>query len=98
MLSREAALLADLPSLKALMTTQDAHTIQDGSPEFWTVSGSDFFALTSQNGVLLTHLNRGPALDDAQVSRDLQACMVDIEEPCMIAFGRSLYELAIRPL
>jgi signal transduction histidine kinase len=98
MLSREAALLADLPSLKALMTTQDAHTIQDGSPEFWTVSGSDFFALTSQNGVLLTYLNRGPALDDAQVSRGLQACMVDPEEPCMIAFGRSLYELAIRPL
>ena len=31
MLSREAALLADLPSLKALMTTQDPQTIQDGS-------------------------------------------------------------------
>jgi signal transduction histidine kinase len=98
MLSREAALLADLPSLKALMTTRDPKTIQDGSPEFWTVSGSDFFALTSQNGALLTHLNRGPALNDALVSRDLQACMVDPEEPCLIAFGQSLYELSIRPL
>jgi signal transduction histidine kinase len=98
MLSREAALLADLPSLKALMTTRDPHTIQDGSPEFWTVSGSDFFALTSQNGALLTHLNRGPALNDALVSRGLQACMVDPEEPCLIAFGQSLYELSIRPL
>ena len=98
MLSREAALLADLPSLKALMTTRDPQTIQDGSPEFWTVSGSDFFALASQNGALLTHLNRGPALNDALVSRGLQACMVDPEEPCMIAFGQSLYELSIRPL
>jgi signal transduction histidine kinase len=98
MLSREAALLADLPSLKALMTTRDPKTIQDGSPEFWTVSGSDFFALASQNGALLTHLNRGPALNDALVSRSLQACMVDPEEPCMIAFGQSLYELSIRPL
>jgi signal transduction histidine kinase len=98
MLSREAALLADLPSLKALMTTQDAQTIQDGSPEFWTVSGSDFFALSSQNGRIFTHLNRGPTLDDALVSHGLQACMADLEDPCLIAFGKSLYELSIRPL
>ena len=50
MLDREAALLADLPSLKALMSTQDAQTIQDGSQEFWADSGSDFFALASANG------------------------------------------------
>jgi signal transduction histidine kinase len=98
MLSREAALLADLPSLKSLMTTQDAHTIQDQSHEFWTISGSDFFALSSQNGTLFTHLNRGPALDDSLVSRGLQACMADPDEPCLIAFGQSLYELSIRPL
>jgi signal transduction histidine kinase len=98
MLSREAALLADLPSLKSLMTTQDAHTIQDQSQEFWTISGSDFFALSSQSGNLFTHLNRGPALDDALVSRSLQACMADPDEPCLIAFGQSLYELSIRPL
>jgi signal transduction histidine kinase len=98
MLSREAALLADLPSLKSLMTTQDAHTIQDQSQEFWTISGSDFFALSSQNGNLFAHLNRGPALNDALVSRGLLDCMVDPEEPCLIAFGQSLYELSIRPL
>ena len=46
MLNREAALLADLPSLKNLMSTQDAYTIQDGSGVFWADSGSDFFALT----------------------------------------------------
>jgi signal transduction histidine kinase len=101
MLSREASLLADLPSLKALMATQDPHTIQDGSPEFWTTSGSDFFALLSQNRKLFTHLNRGPALTDAQVAPGLQACMAaaeDVEEPCMIAFGHSLYELSIQQL
>jgi signal transduction histidine kinase len=98
MLSREAALLADLPSLKALMSTQDPHTIQDGSPEFWTISGSDFFALLSQNGRLFTHLNHGPALSDALVAPGLQACMVDPDQPCMIAFGHSLYELSIRQL
>ena len=98
MLSREAALLADLPSLKALMTTQDAQTIRDGSEEFWTISGSDFFALSSANGRLLTHSNRGPALSDDLVTPGVQACMAYSEDPCMIAFGRSLYELSIQPL
>jgi signal transduction histidine kinase len=98
MLSREAALLADLPSLKALMTTQDAQTIRDGSQEFWTTSESDFFALSGANGKLLTHSNRGPALGDDLVAPGVQACMAYSEDPCMIAFGRSLYELSIQPL
>ncbi len=99
-LSHEAALLADLPTLKALMTTQDAQTIADGSAVFWRDSGSDFFSLANQNGVVLTHLNRGPALDEAFVVRGVQACMADADAdtPCLIAFGPSLYEISIRPL
>src|SRR5258707_7607436 len=50
LLARESALLADLPSLKSLMTTYDQRTIEDGGVEFWQVSGSDFFALLDQNG------------------------------------------------
>jgi len=38
-LERENALLADLPSLKALMTTSDKRTIEDAGVEFWTISG-----------------------------------------------------------
>ena len=98
MLSREAALLADLPSLKSLMSTQDAHTIQDGSQKFWADSGSDFFALTAANGNLFTYSNRGPKLSDDSVKRGLEACMTSAEEACMIAFGQSLYELSIQPL
>jgi signal transduction histidine kinase len=98
MLAREAALLADLPSLKALMSTQDVQTIQDGSQEFWSVSGSDFFALSSPTGKLLTYSNRGAKLDEALVTKGLQACMSYPEESCMIAFGQSLYELSIQPL
>ncbi len=98
MLGREAALLADLPSLKNLMSTQDAYTIQDGSQVFWADSGSDFFALTAMNGKLFTYSNRGPKLSDDSVTRGLQACMTYAEEACMIAFGQSLYELSIQPL
>jgi len=98
MLAREAALLADLPSLKALMETQDAETIEDGSGEFWTTSGSDFFALASSTGKLFTYSNRGPTLSEQQVTLGLQACMSYPEETCMISFGNSLYELSIQPL
>lgn len=44
-LSRTAALLAEIPTLKALMTTRDAPTIQDGSTPFWRLAGSDLFLL-----------------------------------------------------
>jgi hypothetical protein len=44
-LERENALLAELPTLKALMTSGDDLTIQDGAVEFWQISGTDLFAL-----------------------------------------------------
>src|ERR1700722_7316887 len=52
LLVREAALLADEPRLKALMTA-DSRTIADGSVEFWHISGSDFLALLDRNGKLV---------------------------------------------
>jgi signal transduction histidine kinase len=98
MLGREAELLADLPSLKALMSTQDAQTIEDGSQEFWTISDSDFFALANAGGELFTYSNRGPQLSRPLVTQGLKDCMAYPEEACMIAFNDSLYELSIQPL
>jgi len=98
MLAREASLLADLPSLKALMATQDAHTIQDGSATFWTTSGSDFFALTSSTGDLFTFSNRGSPIDGQQVTNGIQACMGSMEATCMVSFSSNLYELSVQPL
>src|SRR5579863_9082668 len=49
-LSRTAALLAEIPTLKALMTTHDAPTIQDGSVPFWKLAGSDLFLLADPAG------------------------------------------------
>jgi len=44
-LSRTAAMLAELPTLKMLMSTEHALTIQDGSRTFWKLAGSDLFVL-----------------------------------------------------
>jgi len=44
-LARSAKLMADLPSLKALMTSRHPPTIQDASDEMFRLSGGDLFAL-----------------------------------------------------
>ena len=49
-LSRLAELLADLPTLRALMTTQDEATIQDASADLWRHGGSDLFVLADRTG------------------------------------------------
>jgi len=98
MLEREAALLADLPSLKALMATQDPRTIKDGSAPFWSTSGGDFFALTAASGEMFTYSNRGATLHEDEVKQGLAACMAHRDDICTIAFNERLYELSIKHL
>ena len=49
-LSRTAAMLAELPTLKAQLVTQHAPTIQDASEPFWKLAGSQIFVLSSPDG------------------------------------------------
>jgi hypothetical protein len=98
LLARESALLADLPSLKSLMTTYDQRTIEDGGVEFWQVSGSDFFALLDQKGSLIVAYNRGPALDRSRVAKGLEVGLHRPEEPVLLALGDRIYEISTQPL
>ncbi|MFZ3342017.1 MAG: ATP-binding protein [Terriglobales bacterium] len=50
MLERSAALLADLPNVRAMMTTRDAATIQDASRELWRLGGSELLLLADASG------------------------------------------------
>src|SRR5277367_3069799 len=60
-LARSTAILAELPTLKALMTTQDPLTIQDGSETFWKLAGSDLFVLArNDQSVVAVHAARHP--------------------------------------
>jgi signal transduction histidine kinase len=98
LLARESALLADLPSLKSLMTTYDQRTIEDGGIEFWQVSGSDFFALLDQKGTLITAYNRGPGLNRNDVDKGLEIGLRRPEEPSLLALGDRIYEISTQPL
>lgn len=71
-LSRTAAMLADLPTLKALMSTEHAPTIQDGSETFWKLAGSDLFVLAKPGTtVVALHMTR-PGWSTATAERDLK--------------------------
>ena len=50
---QSAALIANLPSLKALMSTHDPLTIQDGSEYFLQTSGADVLILEDSSGKVM---------------------------------------------
>jgi signal transduction histidine kinase len=52
-LERSASLLADLPNVRALMTTHDAATIQDQSHDLWNLAGSDLLVLADPSGKVM---------------------------------------------
>src|ERR1044071_1948324 len=57
-LASSAQLLANLPNLKALMTTSDAATIQDASTDIWRLAPSYVFVLADPaDQVMAIHTN-----------------------------------------
>src|SRR5690349_15036070 len=52
-LERSAALIADLPNVRALMTSPDAATIQDASHDLWKLAGSDVLLLANSSGTVM---------------------------------------------
>jgi signal transduction histidine kinase len=71
-LSRMGAMLADLPTMKALMSTQHAPTIQDGSESFWKLAESDLLVLAKPNGnIVALHMTK-PGWSIQTVEGDLK--------------------------
>jgi signal transduction histidine kinase len=95
-LDRENALLADLPSLKALMTTSDERTIEDGGVEFWKVSGNDLFALADRDGnVKAVYLKSGSA--DAVFRADLKRLFA-LRRANFLVSSKGLFGCSVQPL
>jgi signal transduction histidine kinase len=95
-LERENALLADLPSLKALMTTSDKRTIEDAGVEFWKVSGNDLFALADNQGQVVAAYTQSPHPDTGLPSA-LHSLLDKRANRYLVNSGR-LYACSVRPL
>jgi signal transduction histidine kinase len=95
-LERENALMAALPSLKALMTTNDARTIADDGADFWKTSGNDLFALADGDYRVQAAYSRDP-VDPDILRRDLQAVIANPSKHYLFTTGR-LFEYSVQPL
>ena len=96
-LSRIAAMLADLPTLKALMSTQHAPTIQDGSESFWKLAGSDLFVLAKPNrAVVALHMTK-PGWSAQTAERDLKRS-TDVGEASWWYDDGRLYWVFLHPI
>ena len=95
-LDREDALLAELPTLKALMTSGDELTIQNGAVEFWQISGTDLFALTDPVGRIVAAYSK-TSVTDSILRERLKELLASPGKHYLIN-GRSLYACSLRPL
>ena len=97
-ITHAAELLASLPTLKALMTTQDAATIQDSSSDLWRLAGSDLFVLADRSNKVVAFQSstigfaRAAAQDLLRRSPDPEA------SPYWWYGGGHLYEVFIQPV
>jgi signal transduction histidine kinase len=95
-LQRENALLADLPSLRALMTTSDERTIADGAVPFWKVGDNDLFALASNDGQVIAAYTRGAPPGNA-IRADIEQILTAGNRHYLLSGGR-LFGYNVRPL
>lgn len=97
-LERSAGLLADLPNLRALMTTQDATTIQDGTLGLWQLAGSDLLALSDRAGRLVALHTAAPGLGRDAAQGLLRRSLRTGESRDWWFGSGHLYEVFLQPI
>jgi len=97
-LAHSADLMADLPIVRALMTTQHAATIQDASSGLWRISGSDVFALADAGGRVLAIQANSADIPVVEVQQQLSQSISPGNSTLWWSCGRHLFQIAVRPV
>jgi signal transduction histidine kinase len=97
-LSRSAALLANLPNVRALMTTEDAATIEDASKDVWKLSGSELLVLANRAGNVVALRASAANLESGVVQGLLRQSLDRNESKGWWFGGGHLYEVWIQPI
>jgi signal transduction histidine kinase/CheY-like chemotaxis protein len=97
-LARSAQLLANLPNVRALMTTEDVATIQDASADVWRLSGKDMLVLAGRNGDLASLKTSVVGLDRDKARELLRASLERGDSGAWWFGGGHLYEVWIQPI
>jgi signal transduction histidine kinase len=97
-LSHSADLLADLPNLRALMTTQDEATIQDGSDSLWRLAGSDLFVLADRTGTVVALHTSSPGFTREMAQASLGASSNQRGQSRWWFGAQHLYQVFLKPI
>ena len=97
-LTRSAELLADLPILRAQMTTQDEATIQDASTDLWHLAGSDLFVLANRSGKVVALHTESPGLTREMAQDSLAKSLTHEGSGHWWYGGQHLYEVFLKPI
>jgi signal transduction histidine kinase len=97
-LTHLAELLADLPNLRALMTTQHEATIQDASTGLWRLAGSDLFVLADRTGKVVALHTATPGFSRGMAQQSLNRPS-NQEGSSQWWFGaQHLYQVFLKPI
>ena len=97
-LTHSAELLADLPNLRALMTTEHEATIQDASKDLWRLAGSDIFVLADRTGRVVALHTASPGLQREMAQEALAASLTQEGPEHWWFGGQHLYEVFLKPI
>ncbi|MGC1904819.1 MAG: ATP-binding protein [Candidatus Acidiferrum sp.] len=97
-LARSAQLLASLPNIRALMTTHDSATIQDGSAEVWRMSGTDLLLMADRGGNVLAMRTKASGFTRDAAQALLRRSLDGAEERDWWFGGGHLFEVRVQPI
>lgn len=97
-LSRSAELVADLPILRSLMTTQHEATIQDASAEQWRLAGSDLFVLADRAGRVVALHTTSPGFTREMAQSAVDASLTYVAASYWWHGAQHLYEVCMKPI
>jgi signal transduction histidine kinase len=97
-LARSAVLLANLPNVRALMTTEDEATIEDASVDVWKLSGSDLLVMANRTGRVVALRASDSGLESGTAQSLLRQSLDRGESKGWWFGGGHLYEVWIQPI
>ena len=97
-LTHSAQLLADLPILKALMTTSHAATIQDSSQDLWNLAGTDLFVLADRSGKIVALHSKAADFDRGAAQEAFTDSMAQSAPSRWWFFDKHLFQVSLQPI
>jgi signal transduction histidine kinase len=96
--TQSARLIANLPYLRALMTTGDKATIEDGATDIWKLSQSDMMALADDSGKMAAFRSQATEFTTEEAQKQILQTLARGTANDWWFGGGHLYEVWVQPI